>query len=184
MCPERSDRRRERQAARRRRARERHRNLAGSTVSVRCVCGRRSETNRNRRARSTPPAHRIPLRRDPDAGHFGMRTIRVDQAGFGRVAKAGDRAPQFQERGRDRRPGHAGLRTRGLVAIAAFVGDPAKRPAIRHAHAERPPRLRHARREERRRLQNLAHGRLQFHLAVAVKVARIEAEAGQDAGQV
>src|SRR5262249_37435337 len=65
----------------------------------------------------------------------------------------------------------------GLVAIAGFIGDPAERPAIGHAHGERLAAVWHARGIERRAREYHAQSGEQRFLGRPIEIARHEAKA-------
>src|SRR5262249_17913315 len=70
--------------------------------------------------------------------HFGVRSVEINEAGLGRSSIAGEVVPCVDERLRYRRPRLASVGMVRLIAVAALVRDPAKRPAVRHAYCERP----------------------------------------------
>src|SRR4029079_14739521 len=81
-----------------------------------------------------------------------LRTLAiiVDEAGLRVMGIARDLAPGIEHQGWDGRPGLAGLRMVGLVAVAAAVRHPAQGPQIAHLNRQRPTTLWHHGRLERR----------------------------------
>src|SRR5215472_10902919 len=69
----------------------------------------------------------------------------------------------------------------GLIAIPGFIGDPAERPAIGHAHGERLAALGHARGIERRARECRAQRGEQRLLGGPIEIAWHETKAGQRA---
>src|SRR5262249_59807799 len=65
----------------------------------------------------------------------------------------------------------------GRVAMAGFIGAPAERPAIGHAHGERLAAVGHARGIERRAREYRAQGGEQRILGRSIEIARHEAKA-------
>src|SRR5580658_4685955 len=86
----------------------------------------------------------------------------------------GDLVPPRDQLVGDRWPGAPGFGMHRFVSIAAFVRNPAERPAIRHAHRYRPARSRHARRKERSGREDVAYIRKHFGLTVAVEKSGIK----------
>ena len=90
--------------------------------------------------------------------HLAVRRIPVDQAGFGIDRIIRQVAPQTGQRVRHGRPGLAGLRMAGLIAIAAdLVGDPAQQAEIGHLHRQGLTCARHGRSPEGRLLLDRDH---------------------------
>src|SRR5215208_970101 len=70
--------------------------------------------------------------------HLGRQTVLIDEAAFERMWIAAKLLPSLTQGIRNRGPSLPGLRMGGLIAVAEFVGDPAKRPAVGHANRHRP----------------------------------------------
>src|SRR6266436_7058711 len=69
----------------------------------------------------------------------------------------------------------------GLVAISGFIGDPAERPAIGHAHGERLAAVGHARDIERGAREYRAQGGQKRFLGRPIEIGRHETQAGKRA---
>src|SRR5262245_57191760 len=88
--------------------------------------------------------------------HAGVGAIDIDQAGLRRVRIARELPPGSEQHVRDWWPGRAGLRMRGLIAVAALVRHPTERAAIGHPHRHRLAALGHPGRVDRGGAHDLA----------------------------
>ena len=84
--------------------------------------------------------------------------------------------PQSQQEAGNGGPRLRAVWMAALIAITALVGNPAERPAIRHADRHWPAGLWHARVEQRRVRQYATNGRERSELRLTAQMARVKAQ--------
>src|SRR5260370_5474905 len=112
--------------------------------------------------------------------HSRRLVVEIDETRLRRRRPRSDDRPGFDQRRRHRRPAASGFRMRRLIAVAAFVGDPAERPAVAHHDRERLAGARHPRPKERRLGQDRLNLVAQRLLGGAAEKARKIVDAGDN----